>query len=528
MNTTIDGEALTGHSLVGTAAPGNKVHEAQPKAQTFRVTDPLNGEAFGPDFHVATDADVARAAHLASRAFESYENLSGETRAEFLIRIGDGLEQHQDALVARAMRETALAAERLRGETSRTANQLRMFANLIRDEAWRNLRIDRGDPNRKPAPKPDIRSMRRALGPVAVFGASNFPLAFSVAGGDTAAALAAGCPVVVKAHPSHPGTSELVGTIIAKAARDLELPEGVFSLLFDEGYEVGIKLVEAPEICAVGFTGSRSGGEALVRAAAARPKPIPVYAEMGSVNPVFVLPDAARARGKELAEGLHSSFTQGVGQFCTNPGVVLVPYGDAGDKLVNDLKRLTEKTTPGTMLSSRVCQMYNRGLDALREAGARALARGTQAEGATVVAAAIWEVSLEDTLINATLLNEVFGPSTLIVRYKDSASLVDFARTLEGQLTATIHAQPDEIPAVSSLAAVLADRAGRVLFGGFPTGVEVSPAMVHGGPFPATSDGRGTSVGTGAIERYTRLVAYQDFPQELLPVPLRNIRAQGL
>jgi len=522
LNNTINGEALTGRSIIGTAARGNEIHEALPKARTFCATDPSTGGSFGPSFHVATAADVKRAAQLAAEAFESYKNLPGETRAKFLSRISDCLEQHQDTLVTRAMRETALPAERLRGETSRTANQLRMFANLIRDDSWRDPRIDRGDPNRKPAPKPDIRSMRRALGPIAVFGASNFPLAFSVAGGDTAAALAAGCPVVVKAHPSHPGTSELVGTIIAHAAREMELPNGVFSLLFDDGYEVGVRLVEAPEIRAVGFTGSRAGGKALVHVAAGRPEPIPVYAEMGSVNPVFVLPGAARARGTELAAGLHSSFTQGVGQFCTNPGVVLVPYGDAGDKLVTDLKSRTVRTPPGTMLNSRVCEMYHRGLGVLRGAGARALARGVPAEGATVVAAAVWEVSLEDTLTNPALLTEVFGPSTLIVRYKDSARLVDFAHTLEGQLTATIHAQPDEIPTVTQLASILADRAGRVLFGGFPTGVEVSPAMVHGGPFPATSDGRGTSVGTHAIERYTRLMAYQDFPQELLPVPLRN------
>lgn len=420
------------------------------------------------------------------------------------------------------MRETALPEGRLNGETSRTTNQLRMFADLVRDDAWREPRIDRSDPERTPAPKPDVRSMRRALGPVAVFGASNFPLAFSVAGGDTAAALAAGCPVVVKAHPGHPGTSELVGAAIAEVARAMHLPEGVFSLLFDDDHDMGVKLVKASPIRVVGFTGSRAGGEALARIAAARPEPIPVYAEMGSVNPVFVLPNAARERGASLAEGLHGSFTLGVGQFCTSPGVVLVPQGDAGQTLVRELMHRTEATPQGTMLNARVCELYGQGLDAPRDAGGRQLARGARADGATAAVATLWEVDDEGTLANPALLSAVFGPSTLIVRYDDPASLLDFARTMEGQLTATIHAEPDEYDAVRPLAAALADRAGRVLFGGLPTGVEVGPAMVHGGPFPATSDGRGTSVGTHAIERYTRLVAYQDFPQELLPEPLRD------
>ncbi|MDR9392627.1 MAG: aldehyde dehydrogenase (NADP(+)), partial [Trueperaceae bacterium] len=383
-------------------------------------------------------------------------------------------------------------------------------------------RIDPADPDRTPAPKPDLRSMRRAIGPVAVFGASNFPFAFSVAGGDTASALAAGCPVVVKAHPGHPGTSELVGAAIADAAHRTGLPDGVFSLLFDDGHDAGAQLVRAPEIRAVGFTGSRGGGEALMRIATERPVPIPVYAEMGSVNPVFVLPGAAHARGEAIAEGLHVSFTLGVGQFCTNPGVVLVPRGADGDAIATELARRTEATPGGTMLNARVCEMYGRGIDALREAGGTPLAQGYAADGPTAASAAAWEVDLAAVRADPTLLHEVFGPSTVLVWYRDVVDLVAFARAMEGQLTATVHAEDDELDVVRPLFAVLADRAGRVLFGGFPTGVEVSPAMVHGGPFPATSDGRGTSVGTYAIERFTRFVAYQNAPQALLPEALRD------
>ncbi len=520
MDTATHDESITGRPIIGTAIRNDLMRDPDSSPSTFRAVDPRTGGAIEPAFYTATGGEVARAARLAAEAFEPYAELSGETRAEFLERIADALDARRDALVARASCETALPEGRLQGETARTTNQLRMFADLVRDEVWREPRIDRGDPERTLAPKPDVRSMRRAIGPVAVFGASNFPLAFSVAGGDTAAALAAGCPVVVKAHPGHPGTSELVGATIAEVARAMELPEGVFSLLFDDGHEVGVKLVEAPQVRAVGFTGSRAGGEALMKVAAARPEPIPVYAEMGSVNPVFVTPGAARARGEALAEGLHRSLTLGVGQFCTNPGVVLVPQGEDGGALVRALARRVEATPPGTMLNARVYEGYGRDLAALRAAGGRPLARGAQAEGAA--AAALWEVDLEDALANPELLSEVFGPSALIVRYDEPGRLLAFARAMEGQLTATIHAEDDELGAQRPLAAALADRAGRVLFGGFPTGVEVGSAMVHGGPFPATSDGRGTSVGTHAIERYTRLVAYQDFPQELLPEALRD------
>lgn len=515
-------ERLTGKSLIGTRLLRALDQSHADATRTFRAVDPATGSTLEPPFFVATEGDVERATRLASEAFYPFSESPGSARAELLERIAVGLDERRDLLVARAMRETALPEPRLEGEVARAAGQLRMYAALVREDTWRDPRIDRGDADRLPTPKPDLRSMRRALGPVAVFGASNFPFAFSVAGGDTAAALAAGCPVVVKAHPGHPGTSELVAMVIADAARASGLPEGVFSLLLDDGHDVGVALVQSPHIRAVGFTGSRAGGEALTRIAASRAVPIPVYAEMGSVNPVFVLPVAAREQCGAISKGLHESFTLGVGQFCTNPGVVFVPHGEAGDELVRSLAHRVEATPEGTMLNARVCELYGSGLDALLAAGGSALARGAAATGPTSASAAVWEVGLDAVRASPALLAEVFGPSTVIVRYDAFASLIDFARTLEGQLTATIHAAATELDDVRPLASVLADRAGRVLFGGFPTGVEVSPAMVHGGPFPATSDGRSTSVGTYAIERFTRLVAYQNAPQELLPEALRD------
>lgn len=510
---------LMGRSLIDTRLTADLGDEER----TFRAVDPSTGAELAPSFRCATEADVAEAGRLASAAFPPFAASSGRTRSAFLHRIAEELEARRDPIVARAHLETALPEPRLSGELARTTNQLRMFAELVEDDAWRDPRIDPAQPERSPAPKPDVRSMRTSIGPVAVFGASNFPLAFSVAGGDTAAALAAGCPVIVKAHPSHPGTSELVGRAIAAAARASDLPAGTFSLLFDDGHDVGQRLVGSPDVNAVGFTGSRRGGEALMRRAAERPVPIPVYAEMGSVNPIFVLPRAASMRVTSIAEGVHGSFTLGVGQFCTNPGVVLVPRDDGGDRIVGELVARTETTPAGTMLNAQVCANYGRGIDELHRAGGRPIARGIDAaESATAGVAALWEVGLEQVRAEPAMLSEVFGPSTLLVRYDTVDDLLRFAEGMEGQLTATLHADADDLNAHPGLVDVLARRAGRVVVNGYPTGVEVTSAMVHGGPFPATSDGRSTSVGTRAIERFTRLVAYQDVPDAFLPAPLRD------
>lgn len=511
-------EELTGRSLIGIE---EDVVPSEAPGGTFTAVDPATGEELAPVYAAATDAEIERAGRLATEAFAPYASSPGAERARFLQAVADELERDRKAIAARGMRETSLSEGRLNGELTRTTNQMRMFAELVEDVAWRDPRAHlTGNGS---AWNVDLRSMRRALGPVAVFGAGNFPLAFSIAGGDTASALAAGCPVIAKAHPGHPGLSELAGRAIARAAHATGMPRGVFSLLFDDAHAVGVKLVRLPEIRAVAFTGSRTGGEALMRIAAERDVPIPVFAEMGSINPLFVLPEAAKARGEEIAEGLHSSFTLGVGQFCTKPGVVLVPRDDAGDALVRALAERTEDTTDTIMLNTGTSEGYERGLARLREAGAELVASGTVGTSSPACGvAALWEASLDDVTDTPALLHEVFGPSMLVVRYDDPSSLAGFARKLEGQLSGTIHAEPGELTAHRDLIESLADRAGRVILNQYPTGVEVGPATVHGGPYPATSDSRSTSVGTRAIERFTRWVAYQNFPVEVLPEALRE------
>lgn len=506
---------LKGYSLVGYGT-------SKEGARSFRAASASADEALEPTYHASTADGVERAVGLAAEAFSAYAAIHSATRATFLQKIASALEARRDAIINRAEQETALGKTRLQGELARTCSQLRLFADLVEEGSWMDARIDEGDPERKPAPKPDVRSMRRPLGPVVVFGASNFPLAFSVAGGDTASALAAGCPVVCKAHPAHPGTSELAGWAILDAARACGLPEGVFSLLFDDGYGVGQALVQHPEIKAVGFTGSRAGGEALLQLASARPEPVPVYAEMSSINPVFVLPQALRTRAEAIADGLHASFTLGVGQFCTSPGVVLLEDGTAGDSLRNRLVAKTGETPSGTMLTSGICEAYERGLERMKAAGAQQVGQAQEGNSSGLGRAAIWEVGVDGVIGNSELLQEVFGPSTLLVRYNDKDDLLTFAEAMEGQLTATLQGEPDELPTYKPLIDVLERKVGRLIVNQFPTGVEVGPAMVHGGPFPATSDGRSTSVGTHAIERFTRYVAYQNFPQSLLPLELRD------
>ncbi|WP_394827153.1 aldehyde dehydrogenase (NADP(+)) [Pendulispora albinea] len=508
-----------GVSLRGLSFIGFERGAAGPR--TFRAEDPSTRQPLPPVFHAASDRDVARACELADQAADPYGDTSASERAVFLRTIAEGLEAEGAAIVACAHAETGLPLPRLQSELARTAFQLRLFARVIEDGTWLAARIDPGDPERKPLPKPDVRSLRIPLGPVVVFGASNFPLAFSVAGGDTASALAAGNPVIVKAHPAHPGTSEHAGAVIAAAVRSCGLPEGTFSLLFDDGFTVGQALVQHPQVAAVGFTGSRAGGEALMRLAANRPCPIPVYAEMGSVNPVILLPGALRERGPSIAEGLHASFTLGTGQFCTKPGVVFAQAGEAIDaSFLAPLAERTRATAAGAMLTARMAAAYWQGLERMRSLGASLLAQGTAGAYASSGEAALWQVDGAAVLREPRLVEEVFGPSMLLVRYRDADELLALLRSLEGQLTATIHAQPDEVASAAPLVRLLARKVGRVVFNQFPTGVEVGPAMVHGGPFPATSDGRSTSVGTHAIDRFSRLVAYQNAPHEVLPAEL--------
>jgi NADP-dependent aldehyde dehydrogenase len=509
---------LEGLSLIGGScgARGGKV---------FTGVNPATGVALPAEFHSAAIAEVDAAVKLASEAFVSYSRWSGKERAALLNRIAELLEANAALIVERGNLETALPAARLQGELARTCFQLRFYGEAAASGLCVGARIDRADPNRKPQPKPDLRSMMIPLGPVVVFGASNFPLAYSVAGGDTASALAAGCPVIVKAHPAHPGTSEIVGQLVTQAGRELNAPVGVFSLLFDAGHEVGVALVKHPLVKAVGFTGSRSGGRALMDIAAARPEPIPVYAEMGSVNPVFILAEAVNTKAEEIAVGLHGSVTLGVGQFCTNPGLVFVEAGDGAKRFLAKLEELMKSTASGTMLTAGLCAAYRRGVEKFSQtAGVRsdAAVATDVGSGQAQAKAALFIASAETFFANHRLMDEVFGPSTLVVDCASRAQMLAAAKQLEGQLTATIHATPEELSANRELIETLARKAGRLVFNGFPTGVEVAHAMTHGGPYPATSDGRSTSVGTRAIERFLRPVSFQNFPDAALPAELQE------
>jgi NADP-dependent aldehyde dehydrogenase len=508
-------------SLQGKSIIGRDLAEAS--GNTFYGIRAATGERLEPAYHAATEPDLNRAVDLASAAFPVYRDLPRAARAAFLRAIADELERIGDPLIQRAVDESALPEARVRGERGRTCGQLRFFAAIVEEGSFVDARIDTADAARQPAPKPDLRSMLRPLGPVAVFCASNFPLAFSVAGGDTASALAAGCPVVVKAHSSHPGTAELAGTAIRDAAAATGMPEGVFSLLFTKGHEIAHKLVAHPGIQAAGFTGSRHGGLELVHIAQSRPVPIPFYAEMSAVNPVFLLPGALAERGAQLAAGLHASITTGVGQFCTNPGIVLLPRDASGDRFASEVAQKMQATTPAPMLNAGIHENYRR-MVAERAAGARARSLFPwSGEGP-----ALFETDSATFLDTPDLAAEIFGPASLLLRYRSLEDTLAVARAMEGNLTATIHAGAGDEDAARKLVSVLETRVGRILFGGFPTGVEVCQAMVHGGPYPATSDSRCTSVGGRAIDRFLRPVCYQDTPAAILPEELRDGNPAGI
>lgn len=496
----------------------------------FNAVNPASGTTLPPSFFEGTVDEVEQALSLASETFPEYRALPPALRATLLERIADEVSALGDDLIHRAMEESALPEPRLVGERGRTMNQLRMFAALIREGSWVGASIDRAIPDRKPVPKPDLRRMLVPLGPVVVFGASNFPLAFSAAGGDTASALAAGNPVVVKAHPAHPGTSELVATAVQRALAETGIPPGGFSMIHGAGHEVGLELVRHPLTRAVGFTGSLAGGRALFDAARSRPEPIPVYAEMGSINPVFLLAGALRARTEEIASGLLQSMTLGVGQFCTNPGVVVGIEGDGLERFVDRVAELVRDAPPGTMLHEGIRKAYDAGVERLGKTGgtrivSRAASPGT---GSCSASAVVLETDAGSFLERKELRCEVFGPSTLIVRCASAAEMEGVAKGLEGQLTATIHATDDDGPAVRSLLPILREKAGRLIYNGFPTGVDVCPSMQHGGPYPATTDSRSTSVGTAAILRFARPVCYQDWPQDALPEELRDDNPRGI
>ena len=491
-------------------------------AESFSAVNPVDGLALPGEFAVAGPAEVNRACALATAAFDPFRHADLELRATFLEACAAKLLELGDELIVRGSQETGLPRARLEGERARTVGQLRLFAALVRRGDWLSLRIDRAQAERKPLPRADLRLRKIPLGPVAVFGASNFPLAFSAAGGDVASALAAGCPVIVKAHPSHPGTSELAAAAISAAAQQCGLPGGTFSHLSGPHNELGKALVTHPAIKAVGFTGSRVGGLALMSLAAARAEPIPVYAEMSSINPVLILPGALRTRGAALAGGFVNSLTLGAGQFCTNPGLVLAVASPALDAFVNAVTEALSRTPAGQMLSQSIRANYRRGVARLsQQAAVTAVAQG-QAGKECEAPAALFKVSARDFLSSASLSEEVFGPSSLLVVCRDADELSAAVQGLEGQLTATLHLDPEDHATAARLLPALESKVGRILVNGWPTGVEVCHAMVHGGPYPATSDSRTTSVGTLAIDRFLRPVCYQDMPPELLPPELRD------
>jgi NADP-dependent aldehyde dehydrogenase len=514
---------LTGHSIIaGTPAAGRLPGSPAVEAAT--------GEALEPVYSYVDDAQLEEATQAAADAFETYRATSPQQRAAFLEKVADEIDADGEQIVARAVAESGLPVARLTGELARTTGQLRMFAGVVRLGDHLEARIDPALPERTPLPRADIRQRQVPLGPVAVFGASNFPLAFSVAGGDTASALAAGCPVVVKAHNAHPGTSELVGAAVTRAVAASGLPAGVFSVVFGSGTSVGQALVRDPRIKAVGFTGSRAGGLALVAAAAARREPIPVYAEMSSVNPVVVLPGSiADGRAETLATTYVGSLTLGSGQFCTNPGLTFVPSGPDGDAFVAAAARAVAEATGQTMLTAGIAQAYDKGTGALRgAAGVTVEAEGRVGDTANAPAPLLATTSTTALRDDAAVSDEVFGAAGVVVRWDGEAELAEALRGLEGQLTVTVQAADGDLETARSLMPLLETKAGRILFNGWPTGVEVGHAMVHGGPFPATSDSRTTSVGSLAIYRFQRPVAYQDVPAALLPEATRDDNPWGV
>ncbi|WP_210439057.1 aldehyde dehydrogenase (NADP(+)) [Nocardioides xinjiangensis] len=490
------------------------------------MTDQATSIIAGTD---SEQPDVAAATTAAAAAFAAYRSTTPQERSAFLEAVAAEIEADKDAIVPEAVRESGLPEGRIAGEVGRTTGQLRMFAGVVARGDHLGVRIDPAMPERAPLPRADIRQRMVPLGPVAVFGASNFPLAFSTAGGDTASALAAGCPVVVKGHPAHPVTGTLVARAVARAVERCGLPAGTFSFVLG-GIEAGQELVADPRIAAVGFTGSRGGGLALVQAAAAREVPIPVYAEMSSINPVVVLPGALAGDVTALAEAYVASLTLGAGQFCTNPGLLFLPSGDRGDAFLRAAGDAVAAAAGQPMLTPGIAEAYASGTASLRGTeGIRVVGEGT-ASGDHAPAPVIYEAPAELlALEDSTVTDEVFGASGVVVRFDDVAELLPRLEGLEGQLTATVHADPDtDGEDAAALLPVLELRAGRILFNGWPTGVEVGHAMVHGGPFPATSDGRSTSVGSLAIERFQRPVAYQDVPPALLPAAVSDDNPWGL
>jgi NADP-dependent aldehyde dehydrogenase len=496
---------------------------------SIKAINAATGEPMEPAYGGATAADLDTACALAWDAFDTYRETSLSARAQFLETIAQNILELGDELIERCMSESGLPRGRIEGERGRTVGQLRMFADVVRAGDFVGARIDPAQPERKPMPRVDLRLRNLPLGPVAVFGASNFPLAFSVAGGDTASALAAGCPVIVKAHSAHPGTSELVGLAVQRAVKECGMPEGTFSLLFGSGREIGQGLVKDHRIKAVGFTGSRGAGTDLISIAAARKEPIPVYAEMSSINPVLLFPAALKNRADAIGTAFVQSLVLGAGQFCTNPGLILAVDDPDLDRFIAAASAALEQTPASTMLTPGIHQTYE---DAVAKAAAhaeiRTLARGGNPSSTNQGRAALFSTTAEAFRKHAELHAEIFGASSLIVRCDDLSTMLDLVESLEGQLTSALHIDEADYAEARRFLPALERRTGRILVNGFGTGVEVGHAMVHGGPYPSTADGRSTSVGSLAIDRFLRPVSYQDMPEALLPPALKSENPLGV
>ncbi len=488
---------LTGKQLIGfsTKAEGHR---------NFQGIQASTGEALPQVYTEATAEEADEALSKASAAFKIYRKSTDAQRAAFLNAIADEILAIGDKLIQTACAESGLPEARITGERGRTIGQIQAFANFILNPNWKREIVDEAMPERQPLPKPRLVQKQIPLGPTVVFGASNFPLAFSVAGGDTMSALAAGCPVVFKAHPAHPNTSDLVGQAIQKAAEKTKMPDGTFSLLHAHGHEIGGYLVSHSITKAVAFTGSYRGGKALFDLAVRRANPIPVYAEMGSINPVYLFSHRINALGETMADAFSQSICMGVGQFCTNPGLIVMLEKDR--EFLPKLADKLDQQALGTFLTSGIKKAFEHGWNNLN------LHTGTKRLTASdLPSPSLFSTTVREALAYPEVLEEVFGPCTLAVICKDLAEMISFTEQLPGQLTATIQAEPSDLADLDELIDEVSQKVGRMLLNGFPTGVEVSPAMVHGGPFPATTDSRSTSVGTEAIYRFTRPVCWQNF-----------------
>jgi len=501
-----------------------------PTGPTFQARNPSTSATLETSFGDATEADVDAALIAADEAFDALRAAGYDKRAQFLDLLADKIMGLGDALLNQAHAETALPMARLTGERGRATGQCKLFAQLIRDGSWADARIDHAIPDRAPLPKPDVRRVMQPIGPVVIFGASNFPFAIGVVGTDTVCALAAGCPVVVKGHPAHPGTCEMLAGAVYEALAECGLPAGSFSLLHGKSNEMGAALVRHPLANAVAFTGSLKGGRALFDIASSRPTPIPFYGEMGSENPVFVLPGALKARAQAIAENYVGSVTMGVGQFCTNPAIVLGVAGAELDTFISSAAEAAAKVAPQTMLHAGICSMYQQGTSAFAQtkglsiAGKSATAASSDATQAECI---IFTTDIATLEANDSLRHEVFGPCSIVTKCDAKEDMLRFARSLDGQLTATIHGTPEDLREHADLVRILERKVGRIIFNGFPTGIEVCPSMHHGGPYPAASHSFFTSIGTASIYRFVRPVCYQGFPDDALPELLQARNTRG-